>query len=58
MAQDFTGAGLLVPTLGDPGEAEDPVTERLISAPYLSLAKIQVLHAAWQAGAQLARSAA
>jgi beta-phosphoglucomutase-like phosphatase (HAD superfamily) len=57
MAQDFTGADLLLPSLGDPGEAEDPVTERLIGAPYLSLAKIEALHAAWQAGAKAARGA-
>lgn len=50
MAQDFAGADLLLPSLRDPGEVEDPVVERLTGAPYLSLAKIEALHAAWLAG--------
>jgi len=58
MAQDFTGADLLLPSLGDPGEAEDPVIERLTGALYLTLARIEALHAAWQAGAQPPRGAA
>jgi len=58
MAQDFAGADLLLPSLGDPGPAEDPVTERLIGAPYLTLTKIQALHAAWRASAEPARGAA
>jgi len=58
MAQDFTGADLLLPGLGDPGEAEDPVIERLIGAPYLTLARIEALHAAWQARTDPARGAA
>lgn len=58
MAQEFAGADLLLPSLGDPGEAEDPVVERLTGAPYLGLAKIEALHAAWRAGVKPARGAA
>lgn len=58
MAQDFAGADLLLPSLGDPREAEDPVTERQIGVPYLTLAKIEALHAAWRSGAEPARGAA
>jgi HAD superfamily hydrolase (TIGR01509 family) len=58
MAQEFAGADLLLPGLGDPGEAEDPVIERLTGAPYLSLARIEALHAAWRSGVEPARGAA
>jgi HAD superfamily hydrolase (TIGR01509 family) len=58
MPQEFGGADLLLPSLGDPGEAEDPVTERQIGEPYLTLQRIEALHAAWQACAEPARGAA
>lgn len=51
MAQDFTGADLLLPSLGDPGAMEDAVVDRLIGTPYLTVAKIKALHAAWRASA-------
>ena len=46
MPQDFPGADLLVPSLGDPGAAEDPVVERRTGQPYLTLPAIVRLHAA------------
>lgn len=58
MPQEFAGADLLLPSLGDPGKGEDPVTERQLGEPYLTLKRIEALHAAWQAGTAPARGAA
>jgi len=46
MPHDFPGADLLVPSLGDPGAAEDPVVQRRTGEPYLTLPVIARLHAA------------
>lgn len=46
MPQDFPGADLLVPSLGDPGAAEDAVVERRVGEPYLTLPAIARLQAA------------
>ena len=46
MPQDFPDADLLVPSLGDPGAAEDPVVERRTGKPYLTLPVIARLQAA------------
>ena len=46
-AQDFAAADLVLPTLGDPGDALDPsLSVRLGGAPYLDLAQIEALRAA------------
>ena len=46
MPHDFPDADLLVPSLGDPGAAEDPVVERRTGEPYLTLPIIARLQAA------------
>ncbi len=58
MPQEFAGADLLLPSLGDPGAMEDAVLDHLIGAPYFTLAKIKPLQTAWQAGAERAQGAA
>lgn len=46
MPHDFPDADLVVPSLGDPGAAEDPVVERRTGETYLTLPVIARLHAA------------
>ena len=46
-AQDFAAADLVLPTLGDPGDALDPADAvRIGGAPYLDLARLEALCAA------------
>ena len=44
--QDFTAADLLLASLGDPAEPLDPADEKRLGAKYLSLSRLQALHAA------------
>jgi HAD superfamily hydrolase (TIGR01509 family) len=43
IAQKFSGADLLLPSLGDPGQPLDTVAAEIIGAPYLELARVEAL---------------
>jgi len=54
--QDFTAADLLLESLGDPQEPLAPADEARLGAPYLSLERLAVLHAAARAGVAHAKA--